>query len=373
MRREKPAASDPPAAPGRALRALGVLLSGRLVVAVLSPLVASAGVLAASLSVALTPAIALCWVAWLLDRHEREPLRRIGGAFLWGAFPAVVFAGVFNDLFGALLLLVMSGEVDGNFGTAVLVAPVVEELLKGAGVVFIATVYRKEFDGVLDGLLYASVIGFGFGVVEDVLYMLRAFESGGWEVWGATGFARSVVFVTGHALFTSCLGAALGAVRYSQSAAARRWVPLAGLAAAIVLHMVFNFLAGREGGLVWMFALIVVGNACWLGVVALAARQEARWIREELLVEVDARVLSREQAEAASSWRARLRALRRARRRGDARRRQLGELLESAVELALSRRKERLVGADLTGRCAADHRETCRELSRELAVSDARG
>ena len=80
MRMNRDPSSEPegPPARGRLLRRVGLLLSMRMVFGALSALAACAGVLAASLAMALTPAIALCWVAWLLDRHEREPLRRIG-------------------------------------------------------------------------------------------------------------------------------------------------------------------------------------------------------------------------------------------------------------------------------------------------------
>ena len=63
---------------------------------------------------------------------------------------------------------------------AAIVAPVDEELYKGAGLVIIYLMARSEFDSVMDGLVYGAMIGLGFQVVENVQYfMLAAGESGG--------------------------------------------------------------------------------------------------------------------------------------------------------------------------------------------------
>ena len=65
----------------------------------------------------------------------------------------------------------------GAFGAAVgqlyggsLSAPFVEEIVKAAVLYAIYRWRRHEFDGVLDGIVYAGMVGLGFAFTETVLY-----------------------------------------------------------------------------------------------------------------------------------------------------------------------------------------------------------
>jgi hypothetical protein len=92
----------------------------------------------------------LATVLWL-DRHEAEPPHLLAFAFGWGACVASLGALVVNTG----VAKVLDRAVGDVTNTSVLVAPLVEEALKGLGVLLLLLKQRKEFDGVVDGIVYA--------------------------------------------------------------------------------------------------------------------------------------------------------------------------------------------------------------------------
>lgn len=62
--------------------------------------------------------------------------------------------------------------------SAAVVAPLTEEFAKGAFVVLLLWLRRNEIGGVLDGLVYAGLVGIGFAFVENVLYLAGAYLGG---------------------------------------------------------------------------------------------------------------------------------------------------------------------------------------------------
>ena len=110
---------------------------------------------------------------YYLDLYEREPLSVAFAAFLWGAFAATALA---LDAGGwdQMLAQVTGPEFAARWAPA-LTAPVIEEFLKGAGIVLLYLIVRDEIDDVMDGFVYGALCGLGFAVVEDVLYFMAAF------------------------------------------------------------------------------------------------------------------------------------------------------------------------------------------------------
>ncbi len=223
---------------------------------------------------------------WWLDRYEKEPLHLLVVAFIWGAVPALILA-----LFAELAA---GSYVAGAFGPGTevtILAPVVEETLKAAVLVGIFLFARREWDGVLDGIIYGALVGFGFAMSENVLYFVTyADQLGG--VW----LLRSVIFGFNHAFFTSIVGIVLGLVRYDP----RRWmgyvaVPLA-LGLAIAVHMLHN--ASTQFGLLGLaIAWLVDGGGILivLAIALLSLQHELRWINDELREEVALGVITPQQ------------------------------------------------------------------------------
>jgi len=140
---EAPVRSDPTSR--SALRGwilTGVAVSGFLLAAlfVAAYFGATFGVLTAllALAVAVLPlGIVIPTFLWL-DRFESEPTRYLVTAFLWGALVAAVLAAVFNT--GAIIVLREASDPESALATtAIFVAPVVEEAVKGLLVLVAAT------------------------------------------------------------------------------------------------------------------------------------------------------------------------------------------------------------------------------------------
>jgi RsiW-degrading membrane proteinase PrsW (M82 family) len=168
-------------------------------------------------------AIVLPVVSWL-DRVEPEPRASRAHALLWGASVAVVVALVANTV-----VAVAAGEV----AAAVISAPLVEEAMKGLGIVW--AVRRREVDSVSDGVVYAAWVALGFAVVEDMSYFAIA------SVEGAlvpVFILRALLTPFAHPLFTFWTGLAIGRAVRDQ----RPIVPSAlwGFGLAVVCHMAWN-------------------------------------------------------------------------------------------------------------------------------------
>jgi RsiW-degrading membrane proteinase PrsW (M82 family) len=233
------------------------------------------GILTASIALGIVVPV-LLWV----DRVEAEPARIMWFAFLWGALVSTVGALVLNEIGMAFFAGL---RVDPLFAGAVLVAPIVEEALKCLGVLVIFVVARREFNGVVDGIVYAGMVAVGFAFIENIIYLGGAFN-----VLGTPGLLgifvmRCLMSPFAHPMFTACFGLALGMVSFR-----RRWryayIPALGYVAAVFLHFLWNFAAvSSTGGFFLAYAVVQV--PLFIGFVLIlvsSRRQETRMLRDHL-------------------------------------------------------------------------------------------
>jgi len=171
---------------------------------------------------ALPPLVVLVFLLFL-DRVEPEPAEGRWHALLWGMFVVGFVAGELNMGLAPLL---------GDTAVALVVAPVGEELLKAAGILW--AVRRAEIDDALDGATYAGWIAVGFTVMEDYYYLVGAAEEG--ELLEMV-FARGIGTFA-HPLFTVWIGIAVG--RAVAERTDLRRAALKGIGAAIALHVAWN-------------------------------------------------------------------------------------------------------------------------------------
>ena len=186
---------------------------------------------------ALIPTLIYITIAWSLDRYEKEPLWLMALAFVWGAIPAIIVA-LIAEIGLVIPLAVLSPDADLTVASTVLIAPPVEVLIKAFPLVLMFLVYRREFDGLMDGLLYGALVGFGFAMTENFMYFLSAYGSGGFGSLFVTIILRTIVFGMMHALWTSMVGLGLGIARYATNTAWLILPPILGLIAGIALHMI---------------------------------------------------------------------------------------------------------------------------------------
>lgn len=323
---------------------------------------------------ALIPTIFYVMVAWWLDRYEKEPVWLLTVTFLWGAIPAIIVSLIAELALAIPIETLATGQGADVIGAAV-VAPVVEEIAKAIPLLFIFRLYRKEFDGLMDGLLYGSLVGFGFSMTENIFYFIGAYtdpDGGGWEAWGVLVFLRAFVFGLNHALFTSAFGVGLGYARYARQGWVRKLAPLVGLAGAIALHAIHNFFVSfPDAGLLCFVSFFSdwLGVLVWLLMVFLSTRQEKQWIQAELAEEVAAGLLPADQAQAAASYRERLRdrwAV--MQEKGFGRAHRLSQLHNAAADLALKKRQLDIHGdTHGTGAAITALRVRVQQLVQELA------
>jgi RsiW-degrading membrane proteinase PrsW (M82 family) len=197
-------------------------------------------------------------VIYRLDQFEPEPPLLVVIALLWGGVVAVTFAGFVNELtYGFLQHLVPAVTVDA--WAASLIAPVNEELYKGAGLVILYLMARREFDNVMDGLVYGAFIGLGFQVVENIQYFV---ENSGGTARGVLEIFYVRVVLSGlysHMLFTGFMG--FGFAYFITQVGRRLGRRLGVFALCIVLSWAAHFVWNSP----WLESLMYEGDAGFAG------------------------------------------------------------------------------------------------------------
>lgn len=211
---------------GGGVMALIVLASG-------APAAVAIGLVLASVPV--FPLVA-CYL-WL-DRYEPEPRGLLALGLGWGAFAATAIAVLLQavDMFAFRTDLTAS---------TVLTAPLTEEASKGLFILLLLWFRRHELDGVLDGIVYAGMVGIGFAFMENILYLMQAYVgqdsgTGGIESALVLFFVRCVFSPFAHPFFTAFFGVGIGLAVSSRSRAVRVLAPLVGYTLAVATHSLWN-------------------------------------------------------------------------------------------------------------------------------------
>ncbi|MGH3694821.1 MAG: PrsW family intramembrane metalloprotease [Pseudonocardiaceae bacterium] len=241
------------------LRLVALAVPVLVALGLISLSIGSAAVLVGT-TAALLPVLPVVATFLWVDRWEPEPSQLLIAAFLWGAGVAVLGAAVVNDT-AAVLGERLLGTGGGDLVAAMISAPVAEEAFKGAFLIGLLWLRRREFDGVVDGIVYAGLVAAGFAFTENVLYFGRAFVLDGGGV-ALVFLMRGVLAPFAHPVFTAITGIAVGLV-------ARRRNPLgqvlrhplgylgAGYLGAVALHALWNASAGL-GYLPTVYGVIMV-------------------------------------------------------------------------------------------------------------------
>ena len=158
--------------------ALVALLLGLIVLLLIGVETGLVPLLIGLISATLPVPFYLLLVLWI-DRYEAEPFWMLATAFFWGALVAVFFAFLINTVSGVAVTMVTNSMEAGRTFGAVISAPIVEESAK-ALILFIFFFWKKdEFDGVIDGIVYAAMAGLGFAMTENIQYYGHAVMEGG--------------------------------------------------------------------------------------------------------------------------------------------------------------------------------------------------
>jgi RsiW-degrading membrane proteinase PrsW (M82 family) len=247
------------------------------------------------------------YIVYWTDRYEKEPKTILGGVFLWGAIVAAGAAFIINTSLGLGLFLFTGSQSFSELSTSSLIAPVIEEIFKGVAVLFVFLYFRREFDSILDGIIYAAITAIGFAATENAYYIYTyGFKGGG--VSGILGIFILRVVLVGwqHPFYTAFIGIGLAISRLNRNNLLKIIVPMIGLGIAIVVHSIHNTITltfhGWEGltaGLIfdWSGWILMVIFVIW------ALYREQQWIIRQLKEEVSPGIISPAQYRTAcSAW-----------------------------------------------------------------------
>jgi protease PrsW len=201
----------------------------------------------ALLLAALIPAV--IYLVWIrsTDRYGREPWGPLLNAFFFGALVATFVAAILEAVLVAAgtalsqaypapeFTFLNGNSTLGTFFLVLVIAPFIEEGLKGLGVVRMSDRIRV----LPDGLVYGASVGLGFGFFETFLYGVGAYAVGGLAAGIVLIAIRSVSSVLLHASSTSMFG--YGYARHRLQG--RTGVGGAYYLLAVTMHATFNALA----------------------------------------------------------------------------------------------------------------------------------
>lgn len=197
------------------------------------------------IAAAVIPGLLVCWLVYLADRYEREPLLPLAGCFLLGALATV------PAMQAESVLLPMIGEVGHDpvltglmaFGA---VAPV-EELAKWLCLILGAFLWRF-FNEPFDGFVYAVMVAMGFATVENLFYA---------DLYGPeTALLRAFTAVPAHLVFAIAMGYYVGLAKFDPPN--RIHLLLRGLLVSLLLHGAYDFLV-MQNWTKWLASLGAFG------------------------------------------------------------------------------------------------------------------
>ena len=220
---------------------------------------------------AIPPLIVYLWIPRLIDRYDPEPWWALALVFGWGAIAACGVACTINT--GVEVAAnAIGGKGFAEVAGACISAPIVEEGMKGMAVFGVFFFLKREFDGVVDGIIYATFAALGFAATENIIYYANAVKSDpAGSALAVTFIVRGVLAPWGHPLYTSMTGIGFGIARETTKTWVKWMAPIGGYCFAMFLHSVWNTASTISGFLflvmlpLWLlFVLAFIGILIWL-------------------------------------------------------------------------------------------------------------
>jgi RsiW-degrading membrane proteinase PrsW (M82 family) len=176
--------------------------------------------------VALLPVLLLLVLLQLMDSFKLVRLRSVGAAIAAGALAAVVCLSLHQ-------VILARADIDATLFTRY-VAPVTEELCKGAFIVLLLWRHRVGF--LVDAAVQGFAVGAGFALVENVDY-LRHLGGAGLNLWIVRGLGTAVLHGATTAVF-----AMMSKTLVDRRADRRELALIPGFAVSAGVHSAFNHL-----------------------------------------------------------------------------------------------------------------------------------
>ena len=245
------------------------------------------------------------FVNWL-DRYEKEPKLLLGAAFVWGVVIAGGGAYILNTVVGIGIYSITGSVSAADTGTTSIAAPIIEEALKGFAVLVVFFLFRKEFDSVLDGVVYGAITAMGFAAIENVLYIYRnGFQEAGWEGFWTLVVIRVLLVSWMHPFFTAFTGIGLAVARMSRNTLIKIIAVPAGYIVAVAAHAfhnTFSTVIGGGGGFLMGLIADYFGYAFMVAFIIWMIVNERGILKRQLVEEVNNGAISSKQYNTAISF-----------------------------------------------------------------------
>lgn len=210
--------------------------------------------------ITIVPGILWVWYFYRKDLYEPEPKGLVLKVFFFGMLAVIPAALIESGFKPGLDAARSSGDLVALFFFAVFGIGLVEEAIK-MGVVLLSVYRSRDFNELMDGIIYGVTVGLGFAALENLFYA-RA-----WGLWVA--LSRAVLTCLAHALFSGISGFYIALGRFDPKR--RLWNLARGLGLTALWHGVYDFL------LLGPFSLLRFGS---LAVVLLLAYSLGRKISQ---------------------------------------------------------------------------------------------
>lgn len=239
----------------------------------------------ACLLAGIAPIALFVLVVYNSDKYEKEPKSLINAVFFWGSLPALLTTLIVRILFG--LSPDMLGPNSLEAAQVGIFAPFLEEILKGLVLVYVAFRYQHEFNDMLDGIVYGSLVGLGYAMTSNIISYLAAFLFHGFGGLGVSIIVKGIIFSLNQALYSSIFGIGLWLGNISKKKANKFSIILSSLVIAGLINSIHNLLFNNIVGLNFQHFLITwAGTLTIIAVILLSLQKQQKYIEYELIQEI---------------------------------------------------------------------------------------
>lgn len=261
--------------------------------------------LLAAIPMAFIPAFFFSWFLYWLDRYEKEPRWLLLITFFWGGFVAIIGTLIVASIFEIGFSIVLQDAMLEDIAGGSITAPLVEEFMKGLAVMLVFFMFRKEFDSILDGIIYGGIAGLGFAATENVFYFLSQYDEAGWGGMFTNFALRVGVFAWGHPFYTAFIGLGFAVARMNKNTLVKIAAPIVGYFLAVFAHSFHNTSLVFVTGLGSLALVILLEWASWIiffGFIIWMIRHEQGILKKHLREEVSNGLINEAQYKTAVSF-----------------------------------------------------------------------
>ena len=195
-----------------------------------------------SFIVSVTPLILYLLILETTDKNKRQSFRLIILNFFWGILGAIILVVIhgFTLFKGFYQYKINTYEI--NSMTVIIFIPLIEEITKG--LMLLITLRNKNFCSLTNGIIYGGAVGLGFGMIENILYLI-SFESMG-QAWFSFIVTRTIFLSVMHLITTSVFGAFLVSSKL-KGYPLKIYLLLTGILCSSVIHFTWNIVTENYG------------------------------------------------------------------------------------------------------------------------------